>query len=118
MARAAVSKTAGREFEPHLSCQLRLFGMSIDMSSDRRKSETNGAGVIAGFDRVTGAVRNFISDTMAEMRRCTWPGRAELFESTVLVVVVIVVLALFVAGVDEVSRLAIRLITTGKWGIS
>ena len=88
------------------------------MDSDRRKSGTNGGGLIAGFDRVTGKVRRFISDTMAEMSRCTWPNRAELFESTILVVVVIVILALFVAGVDEVSRLVIRFITTGKWGVS
>ncbi len=88
------------------------------MDSDHRKSGTNGAGLFAGFDRMTGKVRRFISETMAEMGRCTWPSRAELFESTILVVVVIVILALFVAGVDEVSRLVIRFITTGKWGVS
>ncbi len=37
------------------------------------------------------------------MRRCVWPGRQELLESTVLVIVVIVILALFIMLVDTVS---------------
>ena len=51
---------------------------------------------------------------MAELGRCTWPNRQQLFESTVLVVVAIVILALFVAGVDEVARIVIRLVTVGR----
>ncbi len=69
---------------------------------------------VAAFDSITGRIRRFLTETVAELGRCTWPGKAELAESTVLVVVVIVILALFVAGVDEVSRIVIRLITTGK----
>ncbi len=37
------------------------------------------------------------------MCRCVWPGRQELLESTVLVIVVIVILALFIMLVDTVS---------------
>jgi len=58
-------------------------------------------------------VRGFISDTMAEMRRCTWPGKRQLAESTVLVVVAIIILACFVAGVDEIARIVIQLVTVG-----
>ncbi len=81
------------------------------MDNDQK---TGAAGSIAAFDRVTGKIRRFITDTLGELGRCSWPGRTELFESTILVIVVISVLALFVAGVDEVSRVVIRLITTGK----
>lgn len=56
-------------------------------------------------------VRKFISDVVSEMKRCTWPGRRELMESTLLVVVSTVMLALFVFGVDEVARWVIRLVT-------
>ncbi len=59
-------------------------------------------------------LRGFITDTMAEMRRCNWPGRKELMESTVLVVIVTLLLACFVAGVDEVARVVVRLVTVGK----
>ena len=58
--------------------------------------------------------RRFIAETAAEMRRCTWPDRRQLAESTVLVVVAMLVLACFVAGVDEVARLVIRLVTVGN----
>ncbi len=68
----------------------------------------------SGFGRVAGGIRSFLLDTVAEMRRCTWPSRAELIESTVLVVVVIAIVSVFVWGVDELARIVISLITTGK----
>ena len=58
-----------------------------------------------------GATRQFLSDTMAELRKCSWPSRAELFESTILMIVAIMILALYVAFVDEISRLLINLLT-------
>ena len=60
-------------------------------------------GVIAGFDAGMGRIRRFIADTIAELGRCSWPSRKELLESTVLVVVAMVILALFVAGVDRAA---------------
>ncbi|MDD3885929.1 MAG: preprotein translocase subunit SecE [Victivallaceae bacterium] len=78
------------------------------------KKSGSGSRVVAGFDLVTGKVRSFMTDTIVEMRRCTWPSRHQLWESTLLVVVAIVVLASFVAGVDEIARRAIELITVGK----
>ena len=65
----------------------------------------------AGFDSVTGRIRRFCADTVAEMRRCSWPSRRQLLESTVLVVVAMLILACFVAGVDEIARLLIRWVT-------
>ena len=69
-------------------------------------------GAAAGFDMVTGKIRRFISETMAELGRCTWQ---QLFESTVLVVVNIAILACFVAAVDWVAAWVIRVITVGKF---
>ena len=65
----------------------------------------------AGFDSVTGRIRSFCAGTVAEMRRCSWPSRRQLLESTVLVVVAMVILACFVAGVDKVAELLIGLVT-------
>ena len=78
------------------------------MASDNKKS------IAAGFDYVTGKIRRFVSDTVAEMGRCTWPSRQQLWESTILVVVAMVILAGFVAGVDEIAVRVINLITVGK----
>ena len=63
---------------------------------------------------IMGRIRQFIADTAAEMRRCNWPDRRQLMESTVLVVVATLILACFVAGVDEVARVVITLVTVGK----
>ena len=68
-------------------------------------------GIAAVFDAVFGRIRRFIGDTVSELARCSWPTRRQLLESTVLVVFAIVVLACFVAGVDEVARIIIRLVT-------
>jgi preprotein translocase subunit SecE len=56
--------------------------------------------------------RNFINETIAELNRCTWPSRDELYESTILVIVTVLLLALFVTAVDAVSKLAIDWLTT------
>jgi preprotein translocase SecE subunit len=48
------------------------------------------------------------------MGRCTWPSKQQLWESTILVVVSMVILAGFVAGVDKIAEWTISLITVGK----
>ena len=68
----------------------------------------------AMFDAVTGRIRRFISDTVAEMKRCTWPTRQQLLESTGLVVVAIIILALFIFGVDFVAREVITWVAVGR----
>jgi preprotein translocase subunit SecE len=45
-------------------------------------------------------IRQFIREVMVEFRKVTWPSRQELINSTAVVVVVTVVLALFLGGVD------------------
>ena len=57
---------------------------------------------------VMSKVRAFVSGTIAELGKCTWPDRASVFESTLLVLFMIAVLAVFVAGIDFVSDGAFR----------
>ena len=45
-------------------------------------------------------IREFVQEVMAEFRKVTWPSRAELINSTTIVIVVTVVLAFFLGGVD------------------
>ena len=61
---------------------------------------------------VMSKIRQFIGGTIAELGKCTWPDRASVFESTLLVLFMIAVLAVFVAAIDYVSQGFIRLITT------
>lgn len=58
-----------------------------------------------------GRLRQFINDTINELRKCSWPARNELFESTILVIVTVFILALFVSIVDILSREFITLIS-------
>jgi preprotein translocase subunit SecE len=44
--------------------------------------------------------QEFVREVMIEFRKVTWPSRQELVNSTVVVIVVTVVLAFFLGGVD------------------
>ena len=48
------------------------------------------------------SIQEFVREVLAEFRKVTWPSRAELVNSTVVVIVVTVVLAFFLGGVDIV----------------
>jgi preprotein translocase subunit SecE len=45
-------------------------------------------------------IKAFVQDVLVEFRKVTWPSRAELINSTTVVIVVTVVLAFFLGGVD------------------
>jgi preprotein translocase subunit SecE len=45
-------------------------------------------------------LREFAQEVLAEFRKVTWPSRQELINSTTIVIVVTVVLAFFLGGVD------------------
>lgn len=47
-------------------------------------------------------IREFVQEVLAEFRKVTWPSRAELVSSTAVVIVVTLVLAFFLGGVDIV----------------
>ena len=45
-------------------------------------------------------IREFFREVLLEFKRVTWPSRSELVNSTTVVIVVTVVLAFFLGGVD------------------
>jgi preprotein translocase subunit SecE len=47
-------------------------------------------------------VKEFVREVLAEFRKVTWPNRQQLVNSTAVVIVVTVVLAFFLGGVDIV----------------
>ena len=56
-------------------------------------------------------VREFVQEVLLEFRRVTWPSRQELINSTVVVITVTVVVALFLGGVDIVlARIVERIL--------
>ena len=47
-------------------------------------------------------ILNFFRDVAKEMEKVTWPSREELMESTKIVIIVTLVIALFTWGVDTI----------------
>ncbi len=55
-------------------------------------------------------LRNFLQDTVLEMKKSSWPSRQELIESTVVVIIAVLGLSIFVALCDQVLMKLLRLI--------
>jgi preprotein translocase subunit SecE len=53
-------------------------------------------------------IREFVQEVLAEFRKVSWPSRAELVSSTAVVIVVTLVLAIFLGGVDIVLARAVE----------
>lgn len=49
-------------------------------------------------------VRKFFEDVMLEGKRISWPARRELVDSTIVVIVFIVLMAIVIMICDEVIR--------------
>ena len=48
------------------------------------------------------ALKTFLSEVKAELKKCTWPTRQELFGSTMVVVISVLILGVFVGLSDWV----------------
>ncbi|MCX7592033.1 MAG: preprotein translocase subunit SecE [Kiritimatiellae bacterium] len=55
-------------------------------------------------------MRTFLVEVVVEMRRCTWPGKRELLESTIVVLVSLLLLGLYVGICDRVLHGFIKLL--------
>ncbi|MGD9874423.1 MAG: preprotein translocase subunit SecE [Kiritimatiellia bacterium] len=51
-----------------------------------------------------GGFRNFMSEVWQELRKCNWPTRPELMESTVIVIVSVLIVGVYVSICDVVSQ--------------
>jgi len=68
----------------------------VKAQQDRGRSEGSGGPV------------KFARDVRGELRRVTWPNRDQLQQSTAVVLIIVLVLAAFVAGVDFVFQTIAR----------
>jgi len=57
------------------------------------------------------AFRGFLGDVGSEMRKATWPDRQELIESTVVVIVSMLLMSAFVGLSDKLLVTTFKLIT-------
>lgn len=54
------------------------------------------------------ALKTFLGEVKAELKKCTWPTRRELLGSTMVVVVSVVILGVFVGLSDTVLMQVLR----------
>src|SRR5436190_22493632 len=57
-------------------------------------------------------IRNFVDETVEELKKCTWPSVDELKGSTLVVMLTIAILGAYTVGVDWILSAIMRLITT------
>jgi preprotein translocase subunit SecE len=71
--------------------------------SNKKQPQSKGGGFLAG-------PRRFARDVRGELRRVSWPDRDQLRQSTAVVLIIVIVLALYVAAVDVVFQSLVRLV--------
>ena len=57
------------------------------------------------------AIKKLYDETVAELKKCTWPTYQELYESTMVVISSLILLSVFVVVADKVFLLAVNWIT-------
>ena len=55
-------------------------------------------------------IKNFFDGVWIELKKVSWPTPTELRDSTVVVVVSVIILGVFIAVVDQLSSAIVRLI--------
>ena len=66
---------------------------------------------LLGMDRENRGVRGvrtFLDEVVAEMRKTSWPTRQELVQSTVVVIISVLMVGLFVAVCDNVLLVLLK----------
>jgi preprotein translocase subunit SecE len=57
-----------------------------------------------------GKVRTFLEEVRTELKKCAWPTRAELLESTMVVIISVLILGTYVGVSDTVVVSFLKLI--------
>jgi preprotein translocase subunit SecE len=58
----------------------------------------------------TTQVRDFVKEVRVESTKVSWPTRNELRDSTIVVIVAVLLVSVFVGAVDYVLQLGVRLL--------
>lgn len=61
-------------------------------------------------------LKKFLREVVAEMRKVTWPTKDELVGSTIVVIVVSLIVAIFIGIVDRILSFAVKMVFGGGVG--
>ena len=57
---------------------------------------------------------SFISESIAELRKVDWPNRAQTIQGTVVVIVAVLIVGIYLWGVDQAIRPFVRNVLLGQ----
>ena len=55
-------------------------------------------------------LRKFLDEVREELKKCTWPTKGELYESTIVVIFSVIILAVFVGVSDTIFVYLLRML--------
>jgi preprotein translocase subunit SecE len=58
-------------------------------------------------------IRDFFTEVVAELKKSAWPTRKELIDSSLVVIMTVLILGVFVAGADIVISRIVSMLTRG-----
>jgi len=59
-------------------------------------------------------IRTFYQSTVTELKKCSWPSRDELTESTIVVIISVLILSVFVALADGILGKVVTGLLAGR----
>ncbi len=73
-----------------------------------------GAGVAVALSSLSGKrLLSFMQDSRLEVRKMVWPTRAETLQTTLMVMVIVIILSIFLWGVDSLLGWGVRSLLGG-----
>lgn len=60
------------------------------------------------------ATKKFLREVRVEMQKVTWPTRNDVYASTVIVLISVVVLSVIISAWDQILSLIVRVLLAGK----
>jgi preprotein translocase subunit SecE len=81
---------------------------NVEKAPIKTRESTPGGGVLTRHLGWWTRLTEFLGDVRAEMKRVTWPGRKEVYATTVVVILTSVFFGVYLWGLDLVLSVALR----------
>ncbi len=105
--RRAKAKAAGKQLEPkpvqqrtrQRQAQVRPAQQPVAQQTGRRESRQRG---------------RFVKESWAELQKVDWPGRAQVVQGTIVVIIACVIVGVYLYGADQALRPLVRNLLLGQ----
>ena len=105
--RRAKAKAAGKQLEPkpvqqrarQRQAQVRPAQQPVAQQTGRRESRQRG---------------RFVKESWAELQKVDWPGRAQVVQGTIVVIIACVIVGAYLYGADQALRPLVRNLLLGQ----